>query len=1478
MSEMLPYPGLRPFSNEEAVIFFGREEHVDHLLSKLETTRFLSIIGPSGCGKSSLIRAGLIPALHSGFISSAGVSWSVLTMRPGANPLKSLSSALLEYNCSGCSKDENAETFIYSMLSRGPLGLVEVLQEKRFRKKQNLLLLVDQFEELFRISTKRSKEDAEEFVLMLLESSKQTEIPIYIVITMRTDYLGECAQFQGLPEAINEGQYLTPRLTRDQRKDAITGPASVFDGEIDPKLLNQIINDMGTDPDQLPLMQHVLRRMWINACKENRSDKIILTIEDYEKVGCLSRGLSIHAEEIMSQLTQKQAQMAEIMFRNLCELDCGSDGRYVRRPLTLNKICEIGGVDKQNIIPVIDKFRHYDCSFLNPLSNEPLKDNSIIDLSHESLIRQWPRLKQWVDKEAESAEIYRLLLQNAILWEKKQGALYGTPNLEIALNKKEKENWTAQWSQRYGGRFELTGLFLEKSIQKHNEEEERKRFRQQELEKAQALAEQERRNAELDRKITIGTGGTLLFTLTVIILFYFAFVIESSTSYNSWIKRFGLPVGIGKLTKQQVVSRSESYRIIKKGFWGPVIRFEVIGSNGKLKESENVSTYLQDYSGKKAERISVVRYTIDKKRVVSEMAYNRRGQLLWGLVYFPVSPLGDLKKQVIATYVGKDGLPKAIGKSTASSVRLSYSENGDEIKVEYLDSRGDPQPGVYGSYGLECSYDKNGKCVEMISIDAKGKLMNDDRGFSICKMKYSPNGNVIEKKLFGANRKQTLCNEGYHKWVSTYDNNGNQIEERIYNHLDKPTYNKNGYHICRQKFDQKGKLISKSYFDSDEKPVFIKGGYHENRFSYDSYDNVNEHSYFGFNNQVVLCSELYHAQKILYDTLGRELQWNYYGLTKEPCEFKDDYYHCCRFVYDERGDLVKLSYYDLYSNSTEAEDNWSSKVMLYDNRHNLVQIKYLDKNGKPVICKRGFSIVQYNLDDRGNIIKEQYYGVDSWLKPVNCIEGYQTRTSEYDGRGHLKTISFFDESGRKAIDSLYGCHLVELACDEKGNDTLLIYWGNDGKLVMADGVNKVRIKYDEHNNWTTKEFYNIQDIPVNLSSGYQKECAEWNVLQNRIEWRYYDKEGKRVNGKEGYHRKHCDYDEIGNLTSIAYFDSLNRQFICSLGYQRVAFTYNRSGQIESYSFYGPDSIPFAQNGFHKVVKRYNNRGQIESVSYYDTLLRNVLCKEGYHSIKYGYDMNGYFEWISYHGTGLQNIKIKVYDDIESDSITYHKKVVSVDSKGNWTDVIYFGSNLEPINIEAGYHRISFKYDSLGYENSCSYYGNDGKPVIHPDKNYHKLITYHNPAGKVLSYSKYGASGLPVSVSGYHKICFEYDSLGFVTGRNWFGTNGVAVELEGIHRQSLTYDNHGNMTSLSFYDKENEPAIYSGYHKEKIWYDSLNRRVLLEYYGKSGEPINNKRGFFRWFIKYHGQNTIERLDYFYNSNGRPVIVDLAKEEF
>ncbi len=500
-----PYPGLRPFRREEMSIFFGREEQTDQLLERLGRSRFLGVVGVSGCGKSSLVLAGMIPALEAGFLASAGARWRVVTMRPGSRPMRRLADALIETEVAetGRQPDGREVALLHSTLRRGPLGLVEALHDRPLPERTSLLVLVDQFEEIFRYNPRGDHDEADAFVALLLATARQTRMPVYVVITMRSDFLGECAVFNGLPEALNESQFLTPRPTRKQRRAAILGPAGVFGASVEPALVNRLLNDMGEEPDQLPLMQHVLMRLWNRAHQSGRRDgsEVVLTLEAYHAIGGFADALSRHADEAFAELDSAQQTIAERMFRALTER--GSGQSDTRRPAALGEIAAICGAQPEQVAEVAEVFRRADRSFLLPAAGIELNERSVLDISHESLIRQWRRMNEWTEREALSAGIYERLIDTALLWRDGQAGLWGSPDLDLALDWRQRGAPTAAWAERYGGEFDVAMEFLTASVDKRHKEEA-------EEERARVEAEEQRRTRQRSLWLTIGLAVALV--------------------------------------------------------------------------------------------------------------------------------------------------------------------------------------------------------------------------------------------------------------------------------------------------------------------------------------------------------------------------------------------------------------------------------------------------------------------------------------------------------------------------------------------------------------------------------------------------------------------------------------------------------------------------------------------------------------------------------------------------------------------------------------------------------------------------------------------------------------------------------------------------------------------------------------------------------------------------------------------------------
>jgi len=193
-----PFPGLRSFEETEAELFFGRQKQIDQLLQKFLSIRFLMVIGSAGSGKSSLVKAGLIPALQNDITQN----WQICIFKPECDPIANMAYALAEKGLLHSSDTEAGSSQILNKLNESESALLEIYNQSRLAKNEKLLLIVDDFENLFRFSIGNEKNNAAAFIQLLLKTTEAKHSPISVLLTMRSDFLGNCTEFNGLPEAI----------------------------------------------------------------------------------------------------------------------------------------------------------------------------------------------------------------------------------------------------------------------------------------------------------------------------------------------------------------------------------------------------------------------------------------------------------------------------------------------------------------------------------------------------------------------------------------------------------------------------------------------------------------------------------------------------------------------------------------------------------------------------------------------------------------------------------------------------------------------------------------------------------------------------------------------------------------------------------------------------------------------------------------------------------------------------------------------------------------------------------------------------------------------------------------------------------------------------------------------------------------------------------------------------------------------------
>ena len=436
-----PYQGLNYFGFADAHLFFGRERLTAELAAYLRAHRFLAVVGASGSGKSSLVRAGVIPALHygqplaDGMLPPAGSQhWPIHIMQPKAHPLRELAATLLPDQ-----ESDLAQLRLMDELAQD--ARVLGLRASRLLSggaAARLLLVVDQFEELFTLCKDLSERKA--FIDNLLMAAADDGVTT-VVITLRADFYAHCFAFDNLRAALEGEQKNIGPMTKEELRRAIEAPARLGGWELENGLVELLLADVGNEPGALPLLSHALLETW----KRRRGRT--LTLAGYAESGRVQGAIAQTAEAVFKQLaTPQQQAIAKNIFLRLTELGEGAED--TRRRVQLAEL-----MPKPQEKATIE-------NVLQTLADARLvtTDKEEVEVAHEALIRSWPMLRGWLDENREGIRLQRRLLEDAQRWDKEldrdREALYSGRRLEQV----------AEWESTSA--FELSDLeqtFLEAS-------------------------------------------------------------------------------------------------------------------------------------------------------------------------------------------------------------------------------------------------------------------------------------------------------------------------------------------------------------------------------------------------------------------------------------------------------------------------------------------------------------------------------------------------------------------------------------------------------------------------------------------------------------------------------------------------------------------------------------------------------------------------------------------------------------------------------------------------------------------------------------------------------------------------------------------------------------------------------------------------------------------------------------------------------
>ncbi len=473
---IIPYPGLRPFTEEESIFFKGRDNHIKQIITQLQDKKIVIVTGASGAGKSSLIFAGVVPNARAGFFKATFNSWRVVSFRPERSPLHNLSRELalnldldykdvfneLKYGFSALVNIYKNSKYYIDPESKQWKNADEQTLKKLKSQGSNLLIIADQFEEFFtnpeNFAGNHPSIEAYTTVNLLLETASialEENLPIFIIVTMRSDFISDCVAFKGLPEYIGFSQFFVPRLKRNELQQVIEEPAKLAGGKVSKRLVEVLINEIRESSDPLPILQHTLHQLWLTANNGqdeldlihlaknaglhtsylNQQDKQIFNAwfeklneneKKYFEKPSVSNVLNYHANRLYDNaylyflentpwiedktvISEEDAHyIIKTTFIGLTRID---EGRAVRNRITLKEITNLvnkPGITYEVVNGVINIFREPGSTFIRPFIDPDFPDtryipaDTVLDITHEALIRNWQLLQQWEREEEEN--------------------------------------------------------------------------------------------------------------------------------------------------------------------------------------------------------------------------------------------------------------------------------------------------------------------------------------------------------------------------------------------------------------------------------------------------------------------------------------------------------------------------------------------------------------------------------------------------------------------------------------------------------------------------------------------------------------------------------------------------------------------------------------------------------------------------------------------------------------------------------------------------------------------------------------------------------------------------------------------------------------------------------------------------------------------------------------------------------------------
>jgi hypothetical protein len=1032
---------------------------------------------------------------------------------------------------------------------------------------------------------------------------------------------------------------------------------------------------------------------------------------------------------------------------------------------------------------VVEAFARPDRCFLTA-PDGPLREDTILDISHESLIRQWDMLADWAAAEAKSAEIYLRLREWAQRWKEGNADLWRGPDLASALAWRRRETPSEEWAARYGNsrQFQVAMEFLESS---------------DETQRAAATAQEARRQRELrrTRRIAVALGLGLASLATIILAYMAAYVWDYSSYYKDTVNVRGVPQGIGApLSVAERAHHSVAYEVTTRGRLGPVIHMQLVNAHGKPRTLAGTLDALSSPGDAVARQVSRWEYAYDaRNQLVNEVLLDRAGKRIQSTLYSPPEPPDIAPDQVRsrdAYTIGREGSLAPEKGSCAVFSRSEYSPQGYTTNIHYLDQDGKPTPGKDGAYIKAREYDNLGHIVRKMSLWKDGRPMNDDAGNAETRSVYDNAGNEIAEEQFDAAGKPVeLRKSGWQRFSCTYDDRGNCVKPTLW-HADgsriySGTLNGISQAVCHSKevlYDDRGNMAGAVCLMSDgqQPPTGIAVG----KTTFDEDDRPVEDTYF--------------------DRAGHPVLGPLGGFHFDLAQ-------------DSDGNATELAFFDLDRKPMPGLDGYHKKISRFENGHD-VRSEYRDQNGRLTATKAGYAAIERKFDTHGNEVRTTFIGIDG--RPVpNRDEGYVTRTTSFDACGREIESGFLDENERPA-HSKNGYVFVRKSYDEANNVVEEVYLDEKRQASSSvDGYARVTREFDRNRNVTDERYFDQQGNALPVKDGFAEHITRYDEHNALIEESFLDANQQLVLNKKGWAKHVLRYDNHNGLVEETYFGIHGEPVLNEEGYSRATYVNDAHGRETEVDYFGLDGKSRqTKHDYAKRISRRDDSGNIVEESYFGPDGMPTTNDGGFAHQVTDWDEFGRVVGWAYFG--------KRNEPVTGTTERYHRAKAVLDERDNRLETSLYGTDDEPLVSMDGWAKRIDRYDARNQVIEKSWFGARGEPII-VDSGYARITLVKDDHGRTTQEEYLGIDGRPVkSKQGYARATNRYNDYGDLIEVAYFGVDGErVVSVAGYSQLTKTYNSYGLALEAGSFDEKGGPTSNNRLHAARIAFSYDERRLL-----------------------------------------------------